>query len=419
MKYLALLASVAFLTNAAFAADVPVPKDKPVAPVSAAQVDEDGNKVDVIAPVAVTGVGENSEKALKADLDEKVEDVEAAIEDVAADTVEAEVTVAEESTEDVPEGVDAEAEIAVVVEKPVKPAVKELYTKPYVGDEVIYTTKYEDTFVQLARDNDLGFVEMRAANPYVDPWLPGDGVDIILPARHLLPDADRVGIVINLPEMRLYAFLDAYAPPVTHPIGIGREGLLTPVGSTSVTRKKESPTWTPTPRMREENPDLPIRVEPGPDNPLGTHALYLGWPTYALHGTNKPYGIGRRVSSGCIRLYPEDIASFFTKIPVGTKVTVVDQPIKAAWIDGDFYVEANLTMKQADVMEDEGGLPSYDFSDDDLAVILKTAGDYAKDMNWRTIRNVVRKRSGYPVRVYSKQPEVVDAPEQEPAPEKS
>ena len=153
------------------------------------------------------------------------------------------------------------------------------YDLPYVGEQVIYRAAYEDTFVHLARDYNLGFVEMRAANPTVDPWLPGKGTEIILPTRHILPEAPRKGVVINLPEMRLYAFVNGDNAPTTFPIGVGREGLNTPEGTTTVVRKKEGPTWTPTPRMRREDPTLDPYYPPGPDNPLGTHALYLGWPT--------------------------------------------------------------------------------------------------------------------------------------------
>ena len=207
------------------------------------------------------------------------------------------------------------------------------YDKPYMGEEKIYVATQEDTLVHIARAQEMGFVEMRAANPNVDPWIPGNGTEVILPKRHILPDAPHEGIVINLPEMRLYAFVNGDQEPSTFPIGIGREGLETPLGTTTVVRKAEGPSWRPTARMRREDPSLPAVVEAGPENPLGTHALYLGWPTYALHGTNKPYGIGRRISSGCIRLYPENITQLFEMIPVGTKVTVVNQPIKLAWID--------------------------------------------------------------------------------------
>lgn len=273
------------------------------------------------------------------------------------------------------------------------------YDKPYIGELVEYRAKHEDTFVHLARDYNLGFTEMRAANPYVDPWLPGKGTKLILPARHLLPDAGRNGIVINLPEMRLYAYMNGDDAPTTFPIGIGREGLKTPEGTTKVVRKKDGPTWTPTPRMRKEDPELKSYYPPGPDNPLGTHALYLGWPTYAIHGTNKPFGIGRRISSGCIRMYPENIVKLFDMIPVGTKVQVVDQPIKLAWIDDRLYLEAHPEMEQAIQMEEYGVVTSPKLSEVDLKRIIAAAGDYEDKLRWPAIRMAIKERHGYPVEV--------------------
>ena len=151
---------------------------------------------------------------------------------------------------------------------------------------------------------------MVAANPGIDPWVPGEGTEINLPTVHLMPDladADPEGIVVNLAEMRLYFFEKPGGVPQSFPIGIGRDGLNTPTGTTEVVAKRKNPTWRPTKRMRDEDPELPEVVPPGEDNPLGTRALYLGWPQYLIHGTNKPHGVGRRVSSGCVRLYPEDV----------------------------------------------------------------------------------------------------------------
>ncbi len=291
------------------------------------------------------------------------------------------------------------------------------YEKPYVGEIKEIRAKYEDTFVHLARDYNLGYIEMRAANPYVDPWVPGAGTQLILPTRHLLPDAPRDGVVINLPEMRLYYFPPGGEQPVTYPIGVGREGLSTPTGSTKVARKLEGPTWRPTPRMRKEDPTLPVAVPPGPDNPMGTHALYLGWPEYAIHGTNKPYGIGRRVSSGCIRMYPEDIISVFGKVPVGAKVTVVDQPLKMAWIDNRLYLEANTTLEQSIQMEEMGEVEAGKMTEDDEAYIKKFAGEWEDKLRWAAIRTAMKERKGYPVEIARRSMSVVEEPTTEGAAE--
>ncbi len=273
------------------------------------------------------------------------------------------------------------------------------YEKNYIGEMETYEAAYEDTLVHLARKHGLGFVEVRAANPKLDPWIPGEGAEVILPKKHLLPDAPRTGLVINLPEMRVYAFVNGDEAPYSYPLGIGREGLNTPIGKTSIVRKKEGPTWRPTPRMRREDPELPAVVPPGPDNPLGSHALYFGWPTYAMHGTNRPFGIGRRVSSGCIRMYPEDIKKFFEQIPVGTKVNVINQPIKVSWIDNELYLEAHPDMEQAIKMEEMGMVEQQKFTDEDMALIIDKAGRYGDRLNWPKVRNALRERTGYPVRI--------------------
>ncbi|GAB4350377.1 MAG: L,D-transpeptidase family protein [Immundisolibacter sp.] len=201
-----------------------------------------------------------------------------------------------------------------------------------------YTTvQGEQTLLDIARAYDLGYDEIRAANPTVDPWTPPAGQRIVLPTAHVLPQTPRRGIVINLPARRLFYYLPAEpgAPRrvITHPIGIGREGWATPLGTTRVARKHPSPAWTVPASIRREHAakgdPLPAVVPPGPDNPLGSHALRLGWPSILIHGTNKPAGIGMRVSHGCIQLYPEDIAPLFEAVPIGTPVTVVDQPYLA------------------------------------------------------------------------------------------
>ena len=273
------------------------------------------------------------------------------------------------------------------------------YKENYIGEIETYEAAYEDTLVHLARRHDLGFVELRSANPMLDPWIPGEGAEVVLPKRHLLPDAPREGIVINLAEMRLYAYLNGDEAPSTFPLGIGREGLDTPMGETTVIRKKEGPTWRPTQRMRDEDPKLPAVVPPGPDNPLGTHAVYLGWPTYAIHGTARPYGIGRRVSSGCIRMYPEDIIKFFEKVPVGTKVNVIHQPIKVAWIGNELFLEAHSTMDDAIKMEETGTVSHRKMSEDEVELVMKVAGEHKDLLNWPRIREAVRERSGFPVRI--------------------
>ncbi len=207
-----------------------------------------------------------------------------------------------------------------------------------------------DTLPDVARHYDLGYNDIVLANPGVDPWVPPAGSRILLPLRHILPDAPREGIVLNLANMRLF-----YFPPGegggrvhTYPVGIGREGWETPTGTTRIASKKVNPSWVPPLSIRKEqaregNP-LPKVVPPGPDNPLGDYALRLNMPGYLIHGTNKPYGVGMRVSHGCVRLYPEDIERLFGRINVGNVVRIVDQPYLAGWLSGELYLEAHAPL---------------------------------------------------------------------------
>jgi L,D-transpeptidase ErfK/SrfK len=251
--------------------------------------------------------------------------------------------------------------------------------------------------IDLPRRFDVGFVELVAANPGVDPWVPGVGVEIVVPGTHILPDAPRRGIVINITEQRLYYYPED-GKAVTFPIGTGRPGWNTPLTETRVVDKREKPTWFPTRSIRADDPSLPAMVPPGPDNPLGDHALYLSLPTYVVHGTNKPEGVGRRVSRGCIRLYPEDIAWLYPRIGIGTPVLFVDESLKIGWSDGELYVEAHPDKDQAIELEETGRFtpalpPGF------RARIEAAAGAHAERVDWSLILKVIEERRGLPVRV--------------------
>ena len=268
-----------------------------------------------------------------------------------------------------------------------------------LGAVRLYTAKYEDTLLDLARDNGLGCVEIIAANQGIDPWVPGAGTAITLPTGHLLPDAPRYGLVINLAEHRLYYF----APDgiQTYAIGGGRAGWDTPLGSTSIVRKMKNPIWFPPDSIRKEHPDLPKAVRAGPANPLGRHARYFGWPSYLVHGTNMPWGVGRRVSHGCIRLYPEGIEALFNDVPVGTGVQVIDQPIKIGWSAGERYLEVYPEPEQADELEREGTILSAAkrSNSDAYYKIRSLAGNDLSRLDWPAIRSALVERTGLPVRV--------------------
>lgn len=220
------------------------------------------------------------------------------------------------------------------------------------GDSVIgapfyVKTRHEDTLLDFARQNGQGYDDLDHANPKVDMWVPGEGTEVLIPTFWVLPNAPRNGIVLNRAEKRLY-----YFPPddpnqvQTFAISIGREGWDTPLGVFSIREKIDGPTWTPPASIRAEheaNGDpLPAVVPAGPDNPLGLHAMRLSNPSYLIHGTNKPWGLGMQVSHGCIRMYPEGIAELFGEVAVNTQVTIVDQPYKLGWRGDDLYLEVHV-----------------------------------------------------------------------------
>ena len=280
---------------------------------------------------------------------------------------------------------------------------------PLTPDQVLagapggHVTRAEDTLLDVARRNDLGYGQLMAANPGIDPWLPGTGRRIILPSVYLIPDGPRRGIVIDLAEERLYFFSPDGGTVATYPIGIGVEAGLTPIGTTQVIGKDVQPTWYPPPSIREERPELPEMVPPGPDNPLGEFSLRLGWPNYRIHGTNKPYGVGRHVSHGCIRLYPEDIAQLFPKVSVGTPVRVVDEPIRLAWVDGELYLRVMPSRRQFDQI-DIAAPVTPDSPDELIDYVLAAAGDQTDRVDWRVVDEAGQKRSGMPVRITTPEP---------------
>lgn len=271
--------------------------------------------------------------------------------------------------------------------------------KAVIGNLGRYRARADDTLVDIARRHRLGFVELKAANPDVDVWLPGEGTEVLIPDQRLLPEAPRRGIVINLCEMRLYYFAEEEATPVTFAIGIGREGRGTPKGDTSIVRKMENPTWYPPESIRAEKPELPAVVPPGPENPLGTRALYLGWPAYLIHGTSMPFGVGRRVSAGCIRMFNEDVETLYPQVPIGTGVTVVDQEVKIAWLDdGELYVEVSPSQEQADQIEVSGYFQA-EMPAEMINQVIARAGAQVGRLDWAAIEKAGLERRGYPIRV--------------------
>ncbi len=273
---------------------------------------------------------------------------------------------------------------------------------PLAGDVVgrldHLVTDGERTLIDIALERDLGILGISALNPGVDVWIPGRERLVTLPTAQVLPEHERRGIIVNLAELRLYHFPAADTVPFVHTIGIGREGFSTPLGTTTVTRKQADPSWYPTEATRADRPDLPSVVPAGPDNPLGRHALYLGFPTYLIHGTNKPYGVGRRVSRGCIRMYPHAVATLFERVPVGTPVRIMNDPIKLGWSAGELYLEVHPDLEQLDELE-----AHYSFTKKpppDIAPrIIEKAGEARSRLAWEVIELELANRRGVPVRI--------------------
>jgi len=266
-----------------------------------------------------------------------------------------------------------------------------------VGRLSFRRVKAEDTFVDLAPALEVGYVELVAANQHLDPWVPKAGERIAIPRVHLLPTPPREGIVVNTGDMRLYHFVSGEAPR-SYPVGIAKEGYATPHGATTVVRKKENPTWYPGPSARRDDPTLPAAVPPGPENRLGAFALYLGWPTYLIHGTNDPRGVGRHSSRGCIRLYPEHIEEVFARVPVGTKVRVVHEPVKTGWIEGELYLEVHPDKERALAL-DETGKYARDPVRDLKELVTRAAGDQVARVDWTRVERISSISAGIPVRV--------------------
>jgi L,D-transpeptidase ErfK/SrfK len=290
-----------------------------------------------------------------------------------------------------------------------KPTATHRFEVDPANDVVGYVQKTivgkEDTLPDIARRFDVGYEEMLSANPGVDPWLPGVGKEVVVPTQFVLPAAPREGVVVNVAAMRIY-----YFPPhkkgepqivYTHPIGIGRVGWKTPEGTTKIVSRQKDPVWVVPKSVHNEHAEdgeiLPAVVPAGPDNPLGAYMFRLQWPSYLIHGTNKPYGVGMRSSHGCIRLYPEDIAVFFDLIPIGTKVTVVNQPYLFGWHDGLLYLQAYS------VMEDD----SRDWSKHSKALLAKLLNpklqkkiaDHDKDIDWQRVGDLAHAARAIPVPV--------------------
>ena len=258
-----------------------------------------------------------------------------------------------------------------------------------IGSGKTHVVKDNESLIEIARQYGLGFGEIAGPNPSLDAFAPGTGKVVKVSTMWVLPDSvPQDGIVINLSEMRLYYFVNHKNSGIvrTYPIGIGREGFESPIGRFTIINKTVGPSWHVPKSIREEKPELPAVVPPGPDNPLGSHALRLSIGDVLIHGTNKPWGVGRRVSHGCIRLYPEHIPQLFAVVPVGAKVAIIRQPVKVGVKDHRVYVEVHGD-------EDWKG----DYFDEAMQGLRKR--DLLKRVNTKKLYRALIERSGVPVDV--------------------
>jgi len=271
-------------------------------------------------------------------------------------------------------------------------------------EEAHYTlAEQKDTLLDIARKFDLGQNEILLANPTVDRWMPGENTRVRIPNSRLLPDTPHEGIVLNLPEYRLYYYPKRQKgnsrAVITHPISIGRVDWDTPLGKTQIIAKKENPTWTPPESIKKEHAEqgeiLPDVFPAGPDNPLGLFALRLGVPGYLIHSTNKPYGVGMRVSHGCIRMYPEDIEKLFPQVKTGTAVYIVNQPIKVGWSDNQLYIEVYPELEGKDI----GYADRLDIT---LDLIERANGNQMPVIDGMLLKQALEQSNGIPVAIFKR-----------------
>ena len=262
-------------------------------------------------------------------------------------------------------------------------------------------TRYEDTLIQLARQYSLGYEELLRVNKGVDPWLPGAGTEILIPGQRLLPPGVREGIVVNLPEHRLFYFPkpEKGKPPVvlTFPVSVGKMDWNTPLGVTKVVRKQKDPPWYPPESVRNEHikrgdPPLPAVVPAGPDNPLGTRSMRLDIPggAYLIHGTNNPDAVGMAITHGCLRMYPEDIERLFDLTPVGTRVTLINEPVKISRFGGEVWLEVHPPV------DEKGQVINVDIEVFE-ARLNELLGEAEVIIDWEMALRALREATGMPV----------------------
>ncbi len=288
-----------------------------------------------------------------------------------------------------------------------------------VGALTVVASRADDTLLDIARRHGLGYEDIVRANPDVDTWLPGEGTEVLLPTRYVLPPGPRQGVVLNLAEYRMYYFpepKDGEQPVVmTYPMSIGRMDWETPLGLARVVSKVRNPTWYPPQSVRAEHAadgdPLPRIVPPGPKNPLGEFAMRLSIPGYLIHSTNRPAGVGMRVTHGCIRMFPEDIRFLFEQISLETTVRIINEPVKVGWHGDELVMEVHRALDEVPLETDSGEITNevlpedaYQHQERDVLTALTiqfvaATNSRAGELDWQRAEELLDRADGIPVKV--------------------
>jgi L,D-transpeptidase ErfK/SrfK len=272
------------------------------------------------------------------------------------------------------------------------------------GEDMVGETKTirlgtGQALTDVARQYDVGYYELLEANPKLNPYYLPSGIPIVIPAQYVLPNVPHEGIVINLAELRLYYFPPNTQTVVTYPIGIGRQGWDTPTGTFKIIEKTKDPVWhvpaSIAQDMLQYGTVLPKEVAAGPDNPLGQYALRLSIPSYLLHGTNVPSSVGRRLSSGCIRMYPEDIEALFNQVSVDTPVRIINQPYKIGMQNTVLMMESHQPLSE---MRRNYGSEIQSVWVDAIDNFIGNQA-YPILVDWAQVNSVAKKENGLPEQI--------------------
>ena len=289
-----------------------------------------------------------------------------------------------------------------------------------VGALTVVAARADETLLDLARRHGLGYEDIVRANPEVDTWLPGEGTEVLLPTRYVLPPGPRKGVILNLAEYRMYYFPEPKdgepAIVMTYPMSIGRMDWETPLGLTRIVSKVRSPTWYPPESVRAEHAadgdPLPRIVPPGPKNPLGAFAMRLGLPGYLIHSTNRPAGVGMRVTHGCIRMFPEDIRFLFDQVSVNTSVRIINEPVKVGWHGDELVMEVHRALDIVPFETDSGEITNNEVQPEDLLVqperniltalteqFVAATNTRAGELDWERAEDLLERADGIPMPV--------------------